>query len=75
MKINSMGVLIREWKVTVELINPKTNDYTTLSTNIYHTNEGMAITEGVKKLEERLGIIMEEHDWGYKKRADIISEY
>lgn len=72
MKLNSMGVMIREWKVTVELINPLTNDYTTISTNIYHTNEAMAITEGVKKLEQRLGIVMDEQDWGYKKMAEEI---
>ena len=72
MKLNEMGVVIREWEVSVKLLNPKTNDYTTLSTNIYHTNEAMAIVEGVKKLQERLSIDMEQEDWGYKTSAKEI---
>ena len=69
MRVNSMGVLIREWKVTVQLANPKYGDYTEISTTIYHTNEGMAIAEGVKKLEARLGIKMDDEDWGYTRSA------
>jgi hypothetical protein len=69
MKVNSMGVLIREWKITVQLVNPKYGDYTELSTTIYHTNEAMAKVAGVKKLEDRLGITIEEEDWGYTTTA------
>jgi len=62
----------REWEITVKLLNPKTNDYTTLSTNIYHTNEAMAMVEGVKKLQERLSIEMDMEDWGYRTSAKVI---
>ena len=72
MKLNEMGVVVREWEVSVKLINPLTNDYTTLSTTIYHTNEAMAKTEGVKKLEGRLGITMDDHDWGYRVNASEV---
>jgi hypothetical protein len=72
MKVNSMGVLIREWKITVQLANPKYGDYTELSTTIYHTNEAMAKVAGVKKLEDRLDITMDEEDWGYSTTAEVV---
>ena len=73
-KVNSMGVLIREWRISVNLFNPKTNDYTTISTSVYHTNEAMAKTEGVKKLQERLNLDFEVEDWSYKVSAEVVDD-
>jgi hypothetical protein len=64
---------VKEWKVTVKLINPSTGDYTYLSTNIYGDNEAMAIVEGALKLEQRLDITMENEDWGYTTTAELVT--
>lgn len=62
------------WRVSVKLLNPKTNDYTTISTDIYNTDEATAKTEGVKKLQERLNLDFEVEDWGYKVIAEVVDD-